>query len=324
MNEFPNTGKFAPLTPQELAAVDATSHDKEGQGECVLPVPADAPPMPATHPKWGGVPSGRWPYLDASGAPLFEVWRFDPPGERKQFPCLSLWRYSNRIKWRWAAVPELRPLYGLDKLAARPDASVVICEGEKAADAVARIFPGHVCITSPGGSQAAGKTDWAPLAGRRVLIWPDADEPGSKYAEQVAAISGALGCEVSIIDAVALAGMAPDGSQREAAKGWDAADASGEWQDLVALRKAAHGLAKPFEATSRHDSTEAGSEPCDTDREIARLAKLRVVEYEKERNDAATKLGIRVASLDKLVAAERPKEDKPGQGRPLELPEPEP
>jgi hypothetical protein len=30
-------------------------------------------------------------------------------------------------------------------------------------------------------------------------------------------------------------------------KGWDAADAVGEWQDIAALRKAAHGRAKPYE-----------------------------------------------------------------------------
>ncbi|PZR80851.1 MAG: hypothetical protein DLM68_18775, partial [Hyphomicrobiales bacterium] len=246
MNEFPNTGKFAPLTPQERAAVDATSRDKEGEGECVLPVPADAPPKPTTHSKWGGVSSGRWPYLDASGALLFEVWRFDKP-DGKEIRPLSLWRVSGRLAWRWKAVPEPRALYNLDKLSARPGASVIICEGEKSADAAAKIFRKSVATTSPGGSQAALKADWAPLAGRTVLIWPDADEPGSKYAEQVAAILGALGCEVSIIDAVALAGMAPDGSQREAVKGWDAADASGEWQDLDALREAAAGLAKPFE-----------------------------------------------------------------------------
>ena len=79
------------------------------------------------------------------------------------------------------------------------------------------------------------------------MIWPDADEPGEKYADEVAAILHGLGCEVSIIDAVALASMAPDGGQREPEKGWDAADAVAEWRDMAALRKAAHGLAKPYE-----------------------------------------------------------------------------
>jgi putative DNA primase/helicase len=62
------------------------------------------------------------------------------------------------------------------------------------------------------------------------LIWPDADEPGEKYAGETARVLHGLGCEISIIDAVALAGMAPDGGQREPVKGWDAADAAAEWK----------------------------------------------------------------------------------------------
>ena len=72
--------------------------------------------------------------------------------------------------------------------------------------------------------------------------------PGSKYADAVAAILHGHGCEVSIIDAVALASMAPGGGQREPGTGWDAADAVAEWRDMAALRKAAHGLAKPLRA----------------------------------------------------------------------------
>jgi putative DNA primase/helicase len=167
-------------------------------------------------------------------------------GERKQFLTLSLWRDAAGLRWRWKAFPTPRPLYNLDKLAARSDASVVICEGEKSADAAARVFPNCVCITSPNGSQSASKADWSPLHGRRVLIWPDADEPGSTYAAEVAAILHPLDCQVSIIDASALASIDPNGDQRGPAKGWDAADAVAEWQDLAALRQAADGLAKAF------------------------------------------------------------------------------
>ena len=45
-----------------------------------------------------------------------------------------------------------RPLYGLDRLAARPDAPVIVCEGEKAADAAERLFPEYVAVTSPNGA----------------------------------------------------------------------------------------------------------------------------------------------------------------------------
>jgi putative DNA primase/helicase len=118
-------------------------------------------------------------------------------------------------EWRCQGMPEPRPLFNLDVLAAMPDAPVAVFEGEKSAARAARIFPGYVCTTSPGGSQAASKVDWGPIAGRGAMIWPDADEPGAKYADTVAAILQALGCEVSVIEAAALASLAPEGGSRE-------------------------------------------------------------------------------------------------------------
>ena len=63
-------------------------------------------------------------------------------------------------------------------------------EGEKAADAARSL--GFTATTSAGGSQAAGKTDWRPLAGKEVWILPDNDAPGRKYADTVAGILAKL------------------------------------------------------------------------------------------------------------------------------------
>ena len=101
----------------------------------VLPIPADAPPPLAAHPHHGQ-PTKTWTYHDADGHPLFHVYRFDPPDARKQFCPLCWCRSANGgMAWRWQAVTAPRPLYGLERLAARPDAPVLVCEGEKAADA---------------------------------------------------------------------------------------------------------------------------------------------------------------------------------------------
>jgi 5S rRNA maturation endonuclease (ribonuclease M5) len=267
-----------------------------------------------------------WRYRTPEGGLSSLVVRYNETcSDRKQFkPFTYCQNQVGRREWRCQAVPEPRPLFNLDQLAARPDAQVLISEGERSANKAARIFPKSVCITSPGGSQAASKADWSPLAGRRVMIWPDADEPGEKYRDDVAAVLHGQNCEVSTIDAVALASIDPNGGQREPEEGWDAAKAAEEWPDMVALRKAAHGLAKPFEADAAKPNGGAPGFP-DDKAEISRLAKLSLLDYDRERIDAAGKLGCRVQTLDGEVAKARGYGDSPpGQGRTLEFPEPEP
>ncbi|MES0870280.1 DUF6371 domain-containing protein [Pseudovibrio sp. SCP19] len=180
----------------------------------VNPVPDEAPEPPVFHPKLG-VPSYRWTYRDASGAVLGYICRFDIEGEGKSFRPLCLFRVEKKLRWRWETWPQPRPLYGLDLLANAPDASVVIVEGEKAADAARQLLLQHVCISSSGGSNAARKADWSALHGRDVIIWPDADEAGAKFAGEVKVCLEEVGvASVLVLDV-------PEG----VSKGWDAADA---------------------------------------------------------------------------------------------------
>ncbi len=86
------------------------------------------------------------------------------------------------------------PLFGLDRLAAHPDAMVLLTEGEKAAEAIERGPSAHafkwaaqpvIGMTWPGGTNAIACADYSPLAGREVVILPDNDEPGEKAADQL-------------------------------------------------------------------------------------------------------------------------------------------
>lgn len=152
----------------------------------VSPVPADAPDWHGLldHPHFGKA-SGHWLYLDTSGALMLLVVRWDVDGQKEIRPY-TCWRdAAGRAQWKSKGLDAPRPLYHLDQLAARPDAPVMVVEGEKAADAAALLLPAYVVVTSLNGSKNAGKADWSPLAGRDVAIWPDADEPGLDYARKV-------------------------------------------------------------------------------------------------------------------------------------------
>jgi len=234
----------APGNAQSKAAKAAVA-----EGEFLSPPPAGMPPQPAQHFK-KGKPSRVWTYRDALGHPLFFVMRFDEPaapGEKpdKTFAQLTPWRMGDVLQWRWKGPVDPRPLYGLDRLAAKPSAPVLVVEGEKAADAAAELFPGFAVAAWCGGTNSVSKADWSPLAGRRVAILPDADEPGLKAAKAVRGVLVKLG--VAAAGIVYLPDCVPDK--------WDIADEFPAGFDLAALSALVEDAARPVAAAAAADTT---------------------------------------------------------------------
>jgi|GEM_PF-1170764 len=183
-------------------------------------IPPDAPPRPL---HTLGEPTAVWTYRTLEGRESFHVCRWDSPSGKEIRP-LTLWKTkSGELFWAWKHPPQPKPLYHLDRLTARPDAPVLLTEGEKTADAALKIFPEFVSVTSPGGAKAAAKADWSPLKGRTVTIWPDHDQAGRDYAADVARQAHKVGAaSVRIVDVPAdwpdgwdLADPLPDGETRE-------------------------------------------------------------------------------------------------------------
>lgn len=151
----------------------------------VKPVPSDAPSPPTWHYTLGK-PSYVWPYRDAEGRLLGYVCRFDVDGSKQMRPLTYRQNVSGVMQWHWKGFDVPRPLYGLDRLAANPDAPVIFVEGEKTADATQILFPDYVAVAAMNGTQSAQMTDFSPLAGRKqVFIWPDNDAAGIAYAHKV-------------------------------------------------------------------------------------------------------------------------------------------
>jgi hypothetical protein len=171
---------------------------------CLTPVPEGAGEIPTI------TVSGRkadlyFKYRDANGALLGCTLRWNADGDRrKEFRPLTYWRDANgRGAWKVKTWPAgARPLFGLDKLAAHPDAVVLLFEGEKTSEAV-EIGPladafkwgaaDVIGITWPGGGKAIEHIDFSPLVGRDVVIAPDADEPGEETADKLVEILQEVG-----------------------------------------------------------------------------------------------------------------------------------
>ena len=95
---------------------------------------------------------------------------------------------------------------------------VVIVEGEKCADALAGLTEGFGVLSWLGGSGAVLRTNWDALAGREVILWPDADDPGR---EAMARLAGEL-------DRIGTAKVGMIDPEEHRPEGWDVADAIAE------------------------------------------------------------------------------------------------
>jgi hypothetical protein len=159
-----------------------------------------------------GPPVATYKYYDTRGNIIASVVRYQPDGtrENKTFRPYCFRIIDGVQKWVQGA-PDLRPLYRLPEIALT--STVVLCEGEGKADALAQL--GIEATSAMQGANAPiDKTDWSPLAGKTVIIWPDNDAPGFAYARNVAARLQSLGCTVL--------GITPP---KDVPQGWDAVDA---------------------------------------------------------------------------------------------------
>lgn len=196
------------MSYQPLIVVSGSSTDP-----IVWQDPPEDAPFPhlerMNHPQLG-LPVQVWIRKDPHGRVIGGQARWMENGDKqdRQFRWGAV---NGKQGWLLKAGPKPWPLFGLHELHDRPTAPVLIVEGPKTREAAAQIFPGWVVVSACGAS-AATSFDWRPLRHRKVLIWPDADVPGLKYAHTVCGILGIL-ADSNVIH-VPLQGM----------QGWDLAD----------------------------------------------------------------------------------------------------
>ena len=182
------------------------------------PVPTDAPEAPRAHPV-RGVPLRVSAYREVDGALIGYVMRFiTSTGGKDDIPLAYAKNETTGAQaWRWMSFAKPRPLYGLDRLAAKPDAVVLLVEGEKCADVAHEELAELAVVSWPGGGKADGKTDWTPLAGRKVITWADCDAKREKLTkdERDALVDGLdeQAAEQALIAAQAVKPLLPDNEQ---------------------------------------------------------------------------------------------------------------
>jgi putative DNA primase/helicase len=189
LETFLDSIKAAPSqsVPIDAPKLGTTGAPKKVPGlTLITPIPLDAPPLSELYGGLGA-PEHDYVYHNELGQPVCHILRFKKENGSKRFMPQTLHRNADgKLLWKSVGLPTPRPLYNLHLLAQRKDAPVLIVEGEKAADAAVQLFPDYVVTTSMNGAQSPAQSDLTPLHGRDVLIWPDNDDAGQKYADKIA------------------------------------------------------------------------------------------------------------------------------------------
>jgi len=126
-----------------------------------------------------GKPSivAQYDYRDEAGDLLFQVVRYEPKDFRQRRP-------KPGGGWDWNVKGVRVVPFRLPELLAAPAQPVVVVEGEKDCDNLARI--GVLATCNAGGARQWTAEHSALLRGRIVFIVPDNDEAGHNHAQQVA------------------------------------------------------------------------------------------------------------------------------------------
>ena len=323
-----------PLREEEKAAIKLTT--KKDDVRIIAPVPDDVPAFDCNacdyfNKKFGCDPSYIYPYYNVEAKLMGYMVRWDIPqsdeSTRKETRPYAWCEYQKgKYRWQSKGLPEPLTLYNLPEIINRPDAPVLIVEGEKTVDAAQKLFPDYVVTTSAGGAQSANKTDWSTLRGRKVVISPDCDEPGAQYAKAVQKLCQRAGASsVQILYPETYASyVICDGQiakrKDDIPKGYDLADALDEgWtaQTIMQLQQKVEELDEAWllevaksvknqlnislDDDSHEPENPSNNKP-ETDEEcFERLRALSPIDYGRARKSEATRLGIKLSLLDTEV-----------------------
>ena len=239
----------------------------------------------------GFKPQAMYAYKDKDGETQFLRIRLaKPSGEKRIYP---LSRNGKGWQLKEPDFPSGKKLlYKLPEIIKNPEAITWIVEGENKVNALSEL---GIIATTSGGTTSAAKADWTLLKGRNVVIWPDNDTPGAKYADEVTEILLNLDCRIERIDVPKL-GLPEKGDVIDFLQ--DNPEAAKE--DIENLPRV------KMQIESDTTPAEGSAAPSKDETYLTNLAMLPRIEYDRVRGEAAKKIGIRAATLDIEVENRRP------------------
>lgn len=139
-----------------------------------------------------------YPYYDEFRTLIYGRVRLDPPkgsDEGKWIRPVSI--EDAALVLKEPSFSNGKPLYNLPAITKSVNEPIFIVEGEKCVDVLTNL---KITATTSGAANSANLANWQSLAGKKVIIWPDNDAAGMRYAHDVTMELSQIASEIKWVD----------------------------------------------------------------------------------------------------------------------------
>lgn len=215
---------------------------KKPNWETVTPIPENTPPLPQKYKKCKIVK--YYPYYNINGELITYTFRVIEPDGSKNIIPLSYCVCGDKKEWRFKRLPNPQPIYGVEQLQKKPEAKILMVEGEKDVDNGRELFKHEkniIVLSWIGGGNSVMTVFWKQLENRTIVYWPDADSQryknGNKKGELMPIIEQPGTLAMIKINKKISGNARILKHPKDKVNGWDLSDAIGQGWDSDKIKK---------------------------------------------------------------------------------------
>lgn len=215
---------------------------KKPNWETVTPIPENTPPLPQKYKKCKIVK--YYPYYNINGELITYTFRVTYPDGSKNIIPLSYCVCGDKTEWRFKRLPNPQPIYGVEQLLKKPEAKILMVEGEKDVDNGRELFKHEkkiIVLSWVGGATGVMAVFWKQLENRTIVYWPDADtqryKNGSKKGEVMPTIEQPGTLSMIKINKIIGGNSRILKHTKDKVNGWDLSDAIKQGWDIKKIKK---------------------------------------------------------------------------------------
>lgn len=253
-----------------------TDHDKVIERDIATPIQSEVTDYIDGHRVW-------W-YKDMDKNNLFGIIRLEIDGKKSYRPVREV---DGLLTYKGTTWPDNKVLFNQETL--KDYKTVIVVEGEKAAEVGAKVCRSSAVVTWRGGAANISSGDWDLLLDKEVIFWPDNDEPGKAVMQRIFEESKLTKAKLAYVDHLP--------PKADLADNLSISDMNRAFNEATTLQKFDEGLMSWADIIQQHEDTKnpliTGIEAIDTN---IRLPTYGVVVIEGRTNHGKSTFGIHIVN----------------------------